>query len=290
MRLNWGIFSGELSRNSWYHLFLWQHESQSQLIDRHIHLAWQILIKFQCWALIFKSKLKNSLWICREAVLEEEQGHEELEHALKRWEGLVYVEHVELMLLAMPQQSDHNSCLWISWKINTRTGSQHCPEPSRKTSKCAANGAPRSLFPWLMLVLWAELSLRWCRESAAASLLCGWLFLRVWNAWNDHIFSQKPRENALFTTLPPDGVSLELSAALAAMINVRTCGAARNGFRSHTEDTVITLLSYCFPNHFGSDNVNCVGINQTRLHFFHAESQFFIHKAHICRKYQKALC
>lgn len=36
----------------------------------------------------------------------------------------------------------------------------------------------------------------------------------------------------------------------------RTHGAARNGFGSHAEDTVITLLFYCFQNHFVSDNVN----------------------------------
>lgn len=36
----------------------------------------------------------------------------------------------------------------------------------------------------------------------------------------------------------------------------RTCGAARNGFGSHAEDAVITLLFYCFQNHFVVDNVN----------------------------------
>lgn len=65
---------------------------------------------------------------------------------------------------AVPQHSAHGSCCWISWKINTRTGSH-----SRETSACAAAGAPRASFPCLVLVLWGWAKPQGCRESAADS-------------------------------------------------------------------------------------------------------------------------
>lgn len=111
------------------------------------------------------------------------------------------------------------SYLWTSWKINTRTGSHQCPEPSRKSSNCAVAGAPRSWFPWLVLVLWG-----WVKPQVMQGE-CSWQFA-VWVSVSEMYEMitcsvKSPRE---MHYLPPCFLmvfSHELSAALDAMINVQ---------------------------------------------------------------------
>lgn len=96
-----------------------------------------ILIKNSVLGFDIQVKLKKTLMNMSRACPWRRRGAwRELVHALKRREGLVYASHVELILLAVSQQSDRGCCSWISWKINARTGSQQCPERGKAEVSC----------------------------------------------------------------------------------------------------------------------------------------------------------
>lgn len=174
--------------------------------DTHMHLAWQIVIKNPVLGLDIQVKMKKTSCEYVERLSLRKRCMKRVGACFKRGRGPCLC-GTRWASVACSATAEWPWLLLVDFLENKhKDWSQHCPESSGETSNCAAAGAPRSLFPWLMLVLWGWVSPRWSRESAADSFLCGWLFLRVWNVWNDHIFSQRPQGNALFTTLPPDGV------------------------------------------------------------------------------------
>lgn len=144
-----------------------------------------------------------------------------LEHALKGEEGLVYLVPVELTLLAVPQQSDHGSCSWISWKINTRSGASTAQSPAGKPQTVLLLEHQGPCSPDCCSFFGAELAPGEAGRVQLTVSCVGGCF-SGYEMREMITYSVKgPRE---MHYLPPCLLmvfSLELSAALAAMINLQ---------------------------------------------------------------------